>query len=343
MNYLKKNTKIFFLPIFLMLLICSCGGEEKNTPAPKDVPQVKDAPKVVEASLAVDETPEPVAAVVEEVSKVDGENPNKKPRAKILFDNKTHDYGFIKAGDKVKHDFHFKNIGDDDLSITKVKTTYNFTTLDYPKEVIPPGGSGKISVIFNSAGKQGYQNPTVDVYTNYQRRKTLTLEGQVNMDGSQQPITAYEEKPKTKKSGARAKIVFDEPTYDYGFVMQGDKVKHDFHFTNNGGGDLLIKRVEPSCGCTTPDYPKEVIPPGGSGKISVVFDSKGKLGRQNPSIDVYTMQGRSTLKLKGFVDAERAKPPSVVKEKVKEEIKEKIEEVIEEKDKIEVDTSSGGM
>ena len=129
--------------------------------------------------------------------------------------------------------------------------------------------------------------------------------------------------------------------------MQGDKVTHDFNFRNDGTDDLFIRNVTASCGCTTPDFPREAIAPGGSGKISVVFNSSGKLGRQNPTVDVYTKnQGKITLKLKGFVDAERAKPPSVVKKKVeevKDEVKAKVEEVVDEKAKVEKDTTAGGM
>lgn len=147
-------------------------------------------------------------------------------------------------------------------------------------------------------------------------------------------------KKKKKERKPRAKLVFDQPTHDYGFIMQGDKVKHDFNFRNIGDDDLLITRVKPSCGCTTPSYPKEVIPPGGSGKISVVFDSAGKLGRQIPKIDVYTnYERRLSVKLEGFVDAERAKPPTAIKEKIEE-----VKEAIEEAPKVEADTSSmGGM
>ena len=131
------------------------------------------------------------------------------------------------------------------------------------------------------------------------------------------PKEVKKKTPKKKERKPRAKLVFDQPTHDYGFIMQGDKVKHDFNFKNIGDDDLLITRVKPSCGCTTPSYPKEIIPPGGSGKISVVFDSAGKLGRQIPKVDVYTnYQRRLTVKLEGYVDTERAKPPTAIKEKV---------------------------
>ncbi|MFK7772921.1 MAG: DUF1573 domain-containing protein [Saprospiraceae bacterium] len=113
----------------------------------------------------------------------------------------------------------------------------------------------------------------------------------------------------------RAKMHFPEKVFDYGFIMQGDVVKHDFYFKNTGNADLVIKRVEPSCGCTVPIYPKEPIAPGEDGKISVTFKSAGKLGRQIPNIKVFTNYKRSIkLELKGFVDAEREKPRQVAEE-----------------------------
>ena len=79
-----------------------------------------------------------------------------------------------------------------------------------------------------------------------------------------------------------------------------------------------------------------------------MFDSTGKLGRQIPKVDVYTnYQRRLTVKLEGYVDTERAKPPTVVKEKVeevKEEVKEEVEEVKEviEEEVKEIPDSTGG-
>lgn len=111
------------------------------------------------------------------------------------------------------------------------------------------------------------------------------------------------EKPKPS-----SKMVIQQAKYDYGVIMQGAIVRHEYSFKNTGEADLLITGVKASCGCTTPDYPKGVIPPGGNGIISVLFDSKGKLGRQNPHIDVFTnYQKKLTLRLEGFVDAEREK------------------------------------
>jgi hypothetical protein len=130
-------------------------------------------------------------------------------------------------------------------------------------------------------------------------------------------VTKKEEKKIIKKiPKKRAKMYFPEKVFDFGFIMQGDEVKHDFHFKNVGNDDLIIERVEPSCGCTVPIYPKKNIAPGEEGTISVTFKSAGKLGRQVPTIKVLTNYRRSIkLELHGIVDTEREKPKQVSVEK----------------------------
>jgi hypothetical protein len=54
-----------------------------------------------------------------------------------------------------------------------------------------------------------------------------------------------------------AKIEFDEPTFHFGTVNEGEIVEHEFHFTNTGKVALLISDAKATCGCTIPEIPKE--------------------------------------------------------------------------------------
>ena len=102
-----------------------------------------------------------------------------------------------------------------------------------------------------------------------------------------------------KKSGKESmpKIVFEQPTYDFGKVSKGEKVSHTFKFKNKGEAKLKIKDVEVSCGCTVPEYKKTVIPPGETGRIKVTFDSGGFFGDQKKQIIVYTNSKISATEL----------------------------------------------
>ena len=79
-------------------------------------------------------------------------------------------------------------------------------------------------------------------------------------------------------------VAVEEGTFDFGQANEGDKVKHVFEFTNNGQTPLIISSVQASCGCTTPDYPKQPIKPGESSKIEVVFNTSNQPGMQHKVI-----------------------------------------------------------
>jgi hypothetical protein len=81
-------------------------------------------------------------------------------------------------------------------------------------------------------------------------------------------------------------LVFDEISYDFGEISQGEKVEHRFSFTNAGDADLIISSATGSCGCTVPSYPKEPIKPGQKSEIIVVFSSNGKKGAQHKRITI---------------------------------------------------------
>lgn len=82
------------------------------------------------------------------------------------------------------------------------------------------------------------------------------------------------------------KITFDTAVYNFGRILQGEQISTDFHFVNKGDADLLIQRVETSCGCTVPEYDKQPVAPGAKGLIRVRFDSDGKEGLQYKTIKV---------------------------------------------------------
>jgi hypothetical protein len=83
-------------------------------------------------------------------------------------------------------------------------------------------------------------------------------------------------------------IKFAEGTYDFGKIIQGEKVSHKFTFTNEGKSNLIITSAKGSCGCTIAEPTKAPIAPGGTGTIDVVFDSNGKSGMIKKDVSVLT-------------------------------------------------------
>jgi hypothetical protein len=61
--------------------------------------------------------------------------------------------------------------------------------------------------------------------------------------------------------------------HDFGKIKQGTPVTHEFIFTNKGKVPMVITNVAASCGCTTPDWTRDPIAPGGSGFIKATYNA----------------------------------------------------------------------
>ncbi len=76
------------------------------------------------------------------------------------------------------------------------------------------------------------------------------------------------------------KISVQPMTYDFGNIVQGEKVSHIFTITNTGGAELNIKNVRASCGCTAAKPEKNKLAPNESTDLKVEFNSAYKSGKQ---------------------------------------------------------------
>ena len=70
----------------------------------------------------------------------------------------------------------------------------------------------------------------------------------------------------------KTKIKFSKDMHEFGNVEVNSENKYSFNFINSGNEPLKISNAKGSCGCTVPNWPKEPILPGKSGKIDVVLD-----------------------------------------------------------------------
>ena len=101
------------------------------------------------------------------------------------------------------------------------------------------------------------------------------VEGAANkIDNAVSPVAAKNEA--AVPAGPTTSMKFDDTTYDFGTITDGDKVRHSFKFTNTGTEPLIISNCKGSCGCTVPVCPKDPIAPGEGGEITVEYNSRGK-------------------------------------------------------------------
>lgn len=97
------------------------------------------------------------------------------------------------------------------------------------------------------------------------------------------------------------KIVVKETSFDFGKIMQGKPVFHDFQVVNLDSAPLVIDNVQASCGCTTPEWSREPIAPGGTSIIKVGYNSAAA-GYFEKTITLMYAEGMTTMvSIKGTV------------------------------------------
>lgn len=118
------------------------------------------------------------------------------------------------------------------------------------------------------------------------------------------PLRATASRDKTTgAAGNKAVMTFENTSFDFGSIVTGAKVQHEFTFTNTGAAPLIIHDASSSCGCTVPEIPLEPIAPGETSSILVKYDSTGKIGSQTKTVTIQTNGSPATyhVVLKGLV------------------------------------------
>lgn len=97
--------------------------------------------------------------------------------------------------------------------------------------------------------------------------------------------------PTVKKSDIQPvaklpQMKFETKTVDFGIVKKGEKKSYSYKFTNSGNAPLVVEIVS-GCECTTIEWTRGEIPPGGKGTIDIIYDTKDeKLQEYDKVIDI---------------------------------------------------------
>lgn len=152
-----KGTTLFFVSL---VLFASCNaGNNKANEAAADIPMEQVGKQPVGQSII----------------------PGADSSGAVLeLAEDAYDFGVVKEGEQVAHEFTFTNTGTSPLIISNVQASCGCTTPEYSKNPIAPGDEGMVKVIFNSAGQVGKQHKVVTVTSNAASRNTLLhLRGEV--------------------------------------------------------------------------------------------------------------------------------------------------------------------
>lgn len=99
------------------------------------------------------------------------------------------------------------------------------------------------------------------------------------------------------------KLKFAETKHNFGYLQKGEVDSMDYKFTNDGTAPLIITEAKVECSCTKVVFPKDPVPPGGSGVVTVIYDSKSARGLQDRTVVIVSnsKKGDEKLHFKGEV------------------------------------------
>ncbi len=173
------------------------------------------------------------------------------------------------------------------------------TTGQIDPPTLKPGEEGKIIMTYDPVkkGTIGSVYENVWLYTNdtSQPQKRLILNPNIRED-----FSGWTEEQLAKAP----KIVFEKETFIFDTVATGSNVEYGYVFRNEGKSDLIIRNVKAGCGCTATNPEKTVLSPGESSKIGIVFNTAGRNGLQQKTVEVIANDPAkpvTVLTIKGYV------------------------------------------
>ncbi len=102
-----------------------------------------------------------------------------KPTSPVTWNEVVYDFGEIKKGTPVSHDFSFTNTTKQTVLITNVKASCGCTATNYTKTPVKPGEKATVTATYNAA-TAGNFSKTVTVSLNENEvPKVLTIKGKV--------------------------------------------------------------------------------------------------------------------------------------------------------------------
>ena len=102
-------------------------------------------------------------------------------------------------------------------------------------------------------------------------------------------------------AAAATALVAKESEHDFGKVVQGKPVYYSFTLVNKSSQPIKLEEVTATCGCTTPEWTKAPVAPGGSTQVKVGFNAAAEGPFEKWITVKYSGAQKAQLKIKGSV------------------------------------------
>ncbi|MFH2055993.1 MAG: DUF1573 domain-containing protein [bacterium] len=91
-----------------------------------------------------------------------------------------------------------------------------------------------------------------------------------------------------RPTGAGPQLTIKEPEFNFGYTSRSVIVSHAFWLYSTGEDTLRIRQVKAGCGCTKAPLQRDVLPPGDSTALEVIYTSSSIPGLVRKTVNVYT-------------------------------------------------------
>ncbi|HRS54438.1 MAG TPA: DUF1573 domain-containing protein [Bacteroidales bacterium] len=165
----------------------------------------------------------------------------------------------------------------------KLENIPQYIKCDLKQKELKPGQTGNIIIEYDASKVNdfGFVMGRFNIITNdtIDPNKIISIGANIVEDFSK--LT-----PEQKANAP--KIVFKNTKHNFGTIKEGEIVKYNYEFTNEGKSELIIRKTKASCGCTAISPNKTNLKPGESSQVGIEFNSKGRTGKQIKNVTVIT-------------------------------------------------------
>jgi len=198
------------------------------------------------------------------------------------------DFGKIKEDERPVHIFTIKNIGREELIISRVRSSCGCTATMLSSDNIKPGQSAELQITFNPTGYNGIVKKDVTIESNDPQLPTTKVT----------IITEVEPIPSPQ-------AFFSDSQWDLGLISQGDLPAFTFIIENKGELDLIIDKIDAS---EYIQYDTEIpltLLPGEKQQVIFTYNSsQHELGEVRESARIYCNDPRRkafSLRIDGYI------------------------------------------
>lgn len=89
-------------------------------------------------------------------------------------------------------------------------------------------------------------------------------------------------------AAGQAAISVPVDNFDFGYVPRDATICHRFWLYSKGSDTLKISSVKPGCGCTKAPLDKDIVAPGDSAAVELIFNTKNYSGNVSKSATIIT-------------------------------------------------------